>query len=320
MVAALLAPGALFAQTSSTTIPVGYTTVALAPDKFTLLSITTQQPTVASGVLTAESASDVTTTGVDFTTLLTTGVTYILELPDGVIQEVTSWTATTLNTPQDVTASVVPNTTTYKLRRADTVASIFGAANSAGLTADDDEDPYNNDLVLVPNASNAFDTVYYFTGEGAEGWYTVAGDPANDLVLNYSKGLFVQRGAGSTINLVLDGEVKITPTSGSLVAGYNFLGSVAPVGLTLGTSTLNTFLTFATNETEANDIADNVLWQKPDGSYRTAYYFNDGETVGWFDTVGDPAEDLPLDTGFLIFNKGVAKPYAVNLPSSYSSL
>ena len=77
---ALLAPGALFAQTTAKTTPVGYvTTENLAQDQYNLVGITVHNPTVAAGVLSAESDTAVTTTGVDFTTLLTSGSTYILE-------------------------------------------------------------------------------------------------------------------------------------------------------------------------------------------------------------------------------------------------
>jgi hypothetical protein len=319
---ALLAPGVLFAQTTAKTTPVGYVTTVLAPNKYNLISVTTHQPTIASGVISAEAADKITTTGVNFSTLLTEGSVYILELPDGTIQEVSSWTATELNTPQDISGVVTPGVTKYNLRLADTVASVFGATNSAGLTADDDEDYTNNDLVLIPNSVGAFDTVYYFEGDAeSAGWYDAEGNPANNRLLNYADGFFVQRGAGEDISLVIDGEVKKAPTSGVLASGYNFLGGVAPAGSTLASSNLKDSVTIATNETEAATTADYVLFQLPSGAYRTAYYFDDAETAGWFDTEGNPADDAVIENGFLIQNRGVtAKPYKINLPTLYSTL
>ena len=320
LLAAFAAVGSASAVEAVTT-PVGYVTQTLSPEKYNLVSLTMQNPSVASGVITAEDSAFVATTGVDFTAILTPGTVYILELPDGTIQEISSWSATQLDTPNDLTGVVTPNTTTYVLRKADTISTVFGATNSAGLAFDADDDYTNNDLVLVPNASNAFDTVYYFDdGAGTSGWFTAAGDPADNLVLNYADGFFVQRGSGSDITLTVDGEVKKVSTKSVLVPGFNFVGSVSPAGLTLANSGLQNSLTISVSE-ETTPLADLVLKQNPDGSYRSVYYFNDGAgTTGWFDLAGDPADDLALDTGFLIQNLGATKPYEISAPSFYTTL
>ena len=119
----------------------------------------------------------------------------------------------------------------------------------------------------------------------------------------------------------MSGEIKKTPTSGVLAPGYNFLGGVTPTGSTLATSNLKDSITIATNEEDAATTADYVLFQLPSGAYRTAYYFDDGETAGWFDTEGNPADDATMDGGFLIQNKGATpKSYTLSLPAFYSSL
>jgi len=319
IIAAAALIGSASAQTA-TTVPVGYVTKPLAPNKYTLVSVTMQNPAVASGVIDAESAAPnaVTDTEVNFTTLLTAGATYILELPDGQVQEITSWSGSVLTTPDDITAFITPSTTTYKLRKASTVTDIFGANNKFGLLSDGDEDPYNNDLIYIPNAENSFDTVYYFDNEETTGWFDVAGDPADDRVIAYGDGIFVQRqNQGASIDFVISGELKTKPTNGTLFSGYNFLGAVSPVGLTLANSGLEDSLTIATNEAEAADTADYVEQQLEDGTYRTAYYFNDGETVGWFDLDGETADDLVLDTGYLINNRGVPKQVSLAVPAAY---
>lgn len=309
------------AQTA-TTVPVGYVTKSLAPNKYTLVSVTMQNPAVASGVIDAESAAPnaVTDTEVNFTTLLTAGATYILELPDGQVQEITSWSGSVLTTPDNITAFITPSTTTYKLRKASTVTDIFGANNKFGLLSDGDEDPSNNDLILIPNAENSFDTIYYFDDGETTGWFDLDGNQADNSVIVYGDGIFVQRqNQGSSIDLVISGELKTKPTKGTLFSGFNFLGAVSPVGLTLANSGLEESLTIATNEAEAADTADYVLQQNDDGTYRTAYYFNDGETQGWFDLDGETADDLVLDTGYLINNKGVPKQISLDVPTNYSN-
>lgn len=315
--AAALACGMANAQTAYTT-PVGYTTQTLAPNQFNLIGVTLHQPSVAAGVLDAESSNSVTDTQVNFTTLLAAGGTYVLELPNGVIQEVTSWSGSVLTTTDDITGSVTPGVTTYNLRRADTIGSIFGATNSAGLTASADGDLTTCDIVQIFNGSG-FDTIYYFNdGAGTEGWFDDANNPAVDKPIIYADGIFVKRVAGSNISLVVDGEVKKVATAGVLGAGFNYLGGVSPVGSTLGNSGLSAYLTASAD----GDLTtcDTVLLPSG-GTYTTCYYFDDGAgTTGWFDDANNPAEAFEITPGFLILNVGGSAPYSLAVPSAYGSL
>jgi hypothetical protein len=315
--AAALACGMANAQTAYTT-PVGYTTQELAPNQFNLIGVTLHQPSIAAGVLDAESSNSVTDNGVNFTTLLAAGATYVLELPNGVIQEVTSWSGSVLTTADNITGSVVPGSTTYILRRADTISSIFGATNSAGLTASADGDLTTCDVVQIYNGTG-FDTVYYFNdGAGTEGWFDDANNPAADKAIVYADGIFVKRVAGSSINLVIDGEVKKVGTSGVLAAGFNYLGGVSPVGLTLDNSGLATSMTPSAD----GDLTtcDTVLLPNG-GAYTTCYYFDDGAgTTGWFDDANNPAGTLSITPGFLILNVGGSSSYSLGVPAAYGSL
>ena len=319
---AAAACGMAFGQTAYTT-PVGYTTQTLGANKFSFVGLTVTSSTVAAGVLDAESASSVTDTGVDFSTLLTAGATYVLELEDGVIQEVTSWTSLgVLNTPQDISGSVSPGVTKYKLRKASTVSDVFGATNSAGLTPDTNDDwATGNDLIYILDAAGAATVVYYFPGndDAPAGWYTSAGDNG-DIPVVYADGFYVQRGAGSPISLVTSGEVKTKPTQSSLISGWKFLSSVAPAGLTLANSGLNAHLTVLTDPEGSYESVDNIYIPKADGSFDVVYYFDGEEGDGWYTSAGDPADSLALEGSFLILNRGAAKPYTINVPSSYSNL
>jgi hypothetical protein len=318
LLAAAAACGFAQAQTTAYTTPVGYTTQALAPNQFNLIGVTLQQPSIAAGVLDLESASSVTDSQIDFTALLTPGATYILELPNGVIQEVTSWSGGALTTPENVTGSVTPGVTTYNLRRADTIGSIFGATNSAGLTASVDGDLTTCDIIQIYNGSG-FDTIYYFNdGAGTEGWFDDANNPAVDKPIIYGDGVFVKRVAGSNISLVIDGEVKKVATAGVLATGFNYLGGVAPVGSTLANSGLSAYLTPSAD----GDLTtcDTVLLPSG-GAYTTCYYFDDGAgTTGWFDDANNPAEAFVITPGFLILNVGGPAPYTLAVPSTYGSL
>jgi len=299
---------------------VGYVTKSLPANQFTLVGLTVHNPTVAAGVLDAKSSSpkSVTDNEVNFTNTLAAGATYILELADGTVQEVTSWSGSVLTTPDNIASLVTPGTTKYKLRKAATVSEVFGATNTVGLSPDSDGSFTGTDFILVLNsAGTAFVTVYYFNdGAGTTGWFTEAGDPAENIALVYPDSFFVKRASGVTKNLVVSGEVKTTPTGGSLVGGYNYANGVAPTGSTLGTSGLEAYLTPDTDGSFSG--TDFVLIQQG-AAYVTTYYFNDGAgTTGWFTEAGDPAEGISLDGGFLLKSASGPKAFKVSAPSSYS--
>jgi hypothetical protein len=320
LLAAALACGMAQGAATAYTTPVGYVTQTLKPDIANLIGLTVHSPTVAAGVIDAESSSSVTDNEVNFTTLLTGGTTYVLELPGGVIQEVTSWTAGTLNTPQDITASVTPLTTAYKLRKASTVADVFGATNSAGILSTATGDASTCDNVLLVNASGtAFDTVFYFDDGTATGWYDLDFNEVSNRAIVYTDGLYVRRLAGSDINLVISGEVKTTPTTTVLIPGNNFAGSVYPAGSTLANSGISASLIPSTDG--STDSCDIVLLPKADGSYGTYFFFNDGTASGWYDLDFNDSNATELTSGLVVQSKSlVNKNATLSAPPSYSSL
>jgi hypothetical protein len=306
------------AQTTAYTTPVGYVSKTLPANAFSFVGLTVHNPVVSSGVIDAESASSVTDTGVNFSTILTSGATYVLELDNGVIQEVTSWNAQgVLDLPEDITGSVVPSTTTYKLRKASTVSDVFGAANSAGLTATAG-DMATADVIYLLGAGGSVTPIYFYDDGSEANWYTADGDLAGDLPIIYSDGFYIGRVAGSSLNLVTSGEIKIKPTSSVITPGWNFLSSVAPIGLTLGTSGLETALT----STDGDYLTvDNVYLPNSDGSFTIAYFYDDGSEAAWYTASGDLASDLSLEAGFLILSRSAgAKTCTLSVPTSYSNL
>jgi len=319
--AAALACGFASATTTAYTTPVGYVTTPIAPSQFTFVGLTVHNPTISAGVLASASATpkSVTVTGVDFVALLGapgTG-TYILELADGTIQEIINWTAAgVLDTVDDITGKVVAGTTTYKLRKASTVSDVFGATNSAGLTPDRVGDYTTNTDLLYVFVDGALKIVYYYNDGTTTGWFDADGNDASKYPLVYADGFYVKRTAGSTISLVTTGEVKQAPTSGVVNHGWNFLSSVAPAGLTLGTSGLQNFLT-ADAIGDYQTVCDNVYLYTP--ALKICYYYNDGTTAGWFDSDGNDATGASVEGAFLILDRGATKPYTLSIPASYTN-
>lgn len=318
LLAAVALCGTAFGQTATTT-PVGYVTQELEAGKFSFVGLTLHQPVVSSGVIDAESSTSVTDTGVDFSTLLTVGSTYILELGDGTIQEISSWNASgVLTTPEDITGQITPGTTTYKLRKAATVSDVFGATNSAGLASTDDSF-LTADLIYLIGAGGSATTIYYYDDGEDAGWTTTGGVEAGNMPIVYADGFYVLRRPGSgPIDLVVSGEVKTNKTSGMISSGWNFLSTVAPVGMTLDNSGLSAFVK---SSDDSFLTADNVYIPKADGSFTVAFYYDDGAEAGWSTSGGVEAGDTPIEGAFLVFGRDAGmKPYTLNVPASYDSL
>jgi hypothetical protein len=318
---AAAACGVAVGQTTAYTTPVGYVTETLAPERFNLVGLTLQSPSVSTGLVASATSNSVTVTGATYSSLLVAGQTYILELADGTIQEVTAWTDTTLTTPDNISSKITAGTTAFNLRKAATVSGVFGATNSAGLTPTPDGDLTNTDTILILNSFGSFDTVFYVNdGQGTEGWYDDAFNPAADKPISYADAFFVRRAAGgSNINLVVSGEVKKSKTSTVINNGFNYIGAVAPAGLTFANSGLENFLTPSPDGDYT--VVDNVLIPQADGSYKTVFYVNDGAgTTGWYDDAFGDASGVALTSGFLIQNVGSTKSLDIAVPTSYSSL
>lgn len=317
LAAALLAPGALFAQTTATTTPVGYTVQALTPNSDTLVGLTLHQATISAGVLTAEASNKVTTSGVDFTTLLTTGATYVLELPDGTIQEITSWTATELFTPQDITAVVVPNTTTYKLRKASTIKDIFGANNEVGLTSSPDGSTVSADTILVPNGVGGFLTFFFYDDGVDKLWANSDLEDVGDTPIVYTDGMIVRRKAGVSKDLTVSGTLKTDPTKIVVIPGLNIVGSIYPTAVGMNNTLANTgFSSQVLPSVDGSTTSADTL-ELPNGlgGYNTFFYYNDGVDALWANSDLEDKGSQVLTSGYIFRSKsGAAKSLTQAFP------
>lgn len=129
------------AQLSNVTLPAGYVTHKLKANQYNLIGLTLHNSAVAEGNFDLVAGVTLTDNDVDFTTLLTSGKRYILEILEntaspsieGTVQEVSSWTAHTLTTPDDIVTEGLASGAKYRIRPATTLQSIFGENNQAGL-------------------------------------------------------------------------------------------------------------------------------------------------------------------------------------------
>jgi len=317
ILAAAAACGMAFGETAYTT-PVGYTTQTLVTG-FNNVGLTVHLPTLAAGNLEVVGTSSVqdTTVGTDFTVSLgATGRIHILEITSGTavgkVSEISTWTADTITTVDNLSASGVVAGDTYRIRKAPTLEQIFGTATSGGpLTAGTSA---TADLVYVPTGVPNQYTQYFLNTAGAYR-SVVPSALAPNVPLVYLDGIFVNRKAAGTGSLVVTGEVKPEKAGGNLVSGFNYLGTIHPVGSTIQNSGLENFLLPGTSAT-----ADIVY--VPTGTPNT-YLQVFRSTIGTWRTVvpaGLAPDPVNLNGAIFINRKGATNsPWAINKPSTWSA-
>lgn len=322
LLAAASACGLASAAATAYTTPVGYTTQTLVTG-FNNVGLTVHAPTKAAGDLNVISASSVqdTTAGVNFTTSLgATGTLHILEVTSGpsvgLVTEITSWTTDTITTVDNlVTAGVVGGAdgvgNKYRIRRAPTLEQIFGTATVGGpLTSGTST---TADLVYVPTGVPNQYTQYFLSGAGTFR-SVVPNALAPNVPLVYLDGIFINRKAGGTANLIVSGEVKPEKAGGRMVTGFNYLGTIHPVGSTIQNSGLENFLLPGTSTT-----ADLVY--VPTGTpNQYLQVFRSGANT-WRTVVPNALAPDPLNlTGAIFINRKGAtnSPWAINSPSTWN--
>jgi hypothetical protein len=304
------------AQTAYTT-PVGYTTQTLAQG-FNNVGLTLHAPAKVSGdldTITTNSVQDASV-GINFsTTLGATGVLHVLEITSGtatgLVAEINSWTASTITTVDNLSAAGVVAGDRYRIRKCPTLEEIF-TTNTVGGTLTPGT-AATADIVHIPTGTPGSYTQYFLNTAGTFRKVSPAGAAPNVPIV-YLDGIFVQRRASGTKDLVISGELKPEKISGSLVTGYNYLGTVFPSGSTIQNSGLENSLTAGTAST-----ADIILVPSATvGQYTQVFR----STANTWRTVSPAAvaSTIELKGAIFIQRKGSARSYSINAPSTYSNL
>jgi len=325
ILAAAFACGFASAQVTAYTTPVGYTTQTLAASTYNLVGFNVLTPTLAAGTLTGVSGATLTDTNVNFTTLLTAGKTYVIDITTGTaagtVQEFVSWGTPDVNSitlPSAVAGIAVGNS--YAVRIAPTLQDIFTTVLSSSLSAG------NADIVWVPDGAGGY-TKYWMKNGTPPVWHTTVtgstdgGLVTGDVPLPYIDGVLVQKklNAGT---LVLSGEVKKTGSSALIAGGglYNLVSVVPPVGVTLFTSGLQGNIASSLSAGNAD-----IVWV-PDGAGNYAkYWLKNGTPTIWHTTVTGASDtglatDVNLPAAIFIQRKGASTVVPFTVPASYSSL
>ncbi len=311
-IALIAAPA--FAQTTATTDPVGFVTMTIAAGTGSASNYSFNGMALTRTVSyqgTAETATAATTTLIDNEAVWTdnqfngasSAITHYVEITSGssagTTYDITGTTASTktLTLAQPLAAGVAAGAS-FKIRQHWTVASIFGAADEAGLTGGTSS---TADQILINNGAG-FDTYYYkTTGPGGIGWRSTASvsvDRSGTLIYP-DDSLVVKRTAATAVNVVIMGSVKTGQSSYPVATGNTFIANPCAAPLTLAscgiyTTDANTGLLGGTSGT-----ADKItLWNG--AAYDTYYYKTTGPGgTGWRSTssISIDASAIPIAVG-----------------------
>jgi hypothetical protein len=328
--AALVASSTAFAQTPAFSKPSGYVTETFKPGQFSLFGLTLNNASIASGTITAISSSSVSDSTKNFTNLLTAGQTYVFEITRpgstalGSFAEVTTWTGAALTTtPTNLTLLGAAVGDTYTLRKASTIADVFGATNQAGLLQGNSN---TADVIWISDGAGVLTRYYYANAQPpaiTAGWRRIGGGNTNaaNIPILSADGVILQRRGLTDLTLVHTGEVKTIRTSYAITTNaFNYIGGSFPVGSTLASSGLQGQVTAGNTNT-----ADIVWVPNGLGGY-TRYYFATAQppaiTAGWRSIGGGNTDrsTVPLTSGIIIQRRGATSNMTISPPASYSNL
>lgn len=348
------------AQTTATTDPVGFITLSIpgggsfASPKVSLLSPTLTQPISWQGAITGIATSTISILGVPtpVTTITVSGTPWTSGQFEGAngshyVEIVTvspnthvTGSLAVVNATTTSTIRVIGNLTSpnvfaaigdsIKVRKDMTIASLFGATNSAGLLASDDPTTADEVLIYDGASQNSF---FYYTGDAfgnPAGWYdaafTILNGTAGNVPIGPHQGIVIKRKAPAALPFTTNGAVKTGDTLFPVVPGVNVLGTVSAKGLTLDTSALFTGDP-ATGVKPSDDptTADEVLIYS--NSQATSYFYYNGGAgylSGWYDSgfstltpVGATVTILPGSAFVLKRKFGAAFNWSLPSPTSF---
>jgi len=310
------------AQTTAYTTPVGYEAVTINTG-INFVGVRLQQPVLASGTISAVSNSSITVgNSLNLASLVSSTKTYILEIANanGVTQEFLGSSVSGSVITVSGLSSQVTVGNSYKVRAAPTLASTFGATNSAGLEAG--FFGIGGDIILLPNPSTTggFDQYYY--DDGQTSWADVNGTPvdATTIAWNYADGVVISATGNGLKTLTVSGEVKAAKTAYGLTASsINFLSSVSPAGATLASTFGNSLASIDKGFFGLGGDIFLIPNRATTGGF-DQYYYDDGQS-SWADVNGTPVDGsaISLSSGLLIANDGAAANIVNNPPTAYSS-
>ncbi|WP_038159870.1 hypothetical protein [Verrucomicrobium sp. BvORR106] len=318
LLAAVSIPGISTAAEVSTG-PVGFQSIPIKAGQFNLVGVNFLRPVLTAGALESASGNTLVDDGATFTTVLAGATGLWVEITNGngagASSRVTSFTATSLTTEDDLSSFVVQGSS-YSVRAAYSVAGLFGAANDSAKGADvgstevglKSGNVNTADVIWIP-VQGGFIKVYYATAAPpftTAGWKTTStgNADASATPIFHSEGIFIERRGTTDLKLGCLGDVKKIQAKIGVSQGFNYVNRIFPVGATLGNSGL------ASTLRPGNASTADIVWlPNTTGGYDKYYYASAAPpftTEGWKGTSTGNVDKsgTTLTSGFIIERRG----------------
>jgi len=255
---------------------------------------------VAAGALTA-AAYDQQTGG----PTLAQGPRYYIEVTngagEGVWTDIVSNTASTVVTTDNISA-MVSATSVLAIRKHQTISSLFGATNQAGLLASDQYATADN-LIIVqasstpPGATTLADGIFYNNDPFDTGWRGVSSgsDSLADVVVPPHQGIYLKHKAAGILPIIQVGHVKTGKTVYPVEIGENFITIPLATGTTLGGSNIGLSVTRSDQYATADQV---TVQNKTTGAFSFNFFNNDPfSSQNWEDVNNTPTAGTVLAEG-----------------------
>ena len=326
-----------FAQ--SFTQPVGISKVTIDGSgtnetAFTALSVTYENAPLYSGTISTATGSVISLTTSDLATNAYAGddpngdaTHYVLLTSgdnEGLSLEIEANTINTITVSTDNLASLSLSGVTMEILAHSTLADIFGAENSAGLTSGSTSNVSDRIYIMQADGTGIFTAYYYRTASrGGSGWRQV-GDNSTDyqgLTLPLDTGMLISRIGDDDLTLYVYGSVKKTESHMRVIdTGFSLLGNPFPVDIQLSESGL-----YAPDNgyvSASSSVASDILYViAADGTFDSYYYRTASRGSSGWRQVGDNSTDvgsqiLPATSSFYIKHIGTGLTWNPTRPYS----
>lgn len=311
-----------------TTQPVGISKVTIhgtggeRAASFTPLAVTYEQPELLSATITSASGSALTLDIASMTANEYAGTdpngdpTHYVMLTsgdqEGLALEITGNSADTLTLSSSNLESLSLAGATVDILAHTTLAEIFGAENTYGLTSGSSVTSSDRIYVMQADGSGTWNSYFYQTNPRAgTGWRRV-GDNNTDyagLSIPLDTGLLIRRISTDDTHIYLKGSVKVTNKHKRVMSeGFSLLGNPFPKAMTLGACGIySSDNGYVSGSSHLN--SDRVFVIAEDGTFDSFYYqTNPRAGTGWRRT-GDSSTDvssepIPATSSFYIQHRG----------------
>ncbi len=321
------------AQTSVTTDPVGFITLNVKGAgtnqfAFSLVGLGMFNPVDFQGAVTAVPAfNQLTVSGATFDNF--TGGQYFVEfLTDpnsSLLVTITSASGDTLtlsNTQAELDLTSGNNAInladatadTFRIRKHHTLASVFGANNTAGFTGATSAGGADEIILYDPVTQTS--NCYFYSTFGTAQWRPCDDaffGVANDTIIFPESGLIVKRKASTDVNIKLLGAVKTKDTNLAVLTGFNVLANIYPTKVSLLNSGLFTgdSATGVASATSAGAADEVIIYDSATQTSKCFFYSTFG-TAQWR-PCDDPFfgeannEEIPIGASIIIKRKNSQK-------------